>query len=131
MKKFWMLTLLIAVLGMTTVNAQGGGGNGDPAAMMARMKERIKPQLIEKVKLTDAQADKVVEINFETQRQRRELRELGEDERKKKSAELDAERNKKFAAIPLTEEQVKGVNAFFEEMRRNMPQRNGGGGGNQ
>lgn len=131
MKKFWMLTLLVAALGITTVHAQGGGGsNGDPAAMMARMKERLKPQLIEKVKLTDAQADKVVEINFETQRQRRELRELGEDERKKKSDELNAERDKKLAAIPLTAEQVKGVNDFFEEMRRNMPQR-GGGGGNQ
>ena len=131
MKKILMLTLLVAALGTTTVQAQGGGGNADPAAMMARMKERLKPQLIEKVKLTDAQADKVVEINFETQRQRRELRELGEDDRKKKSAELDAERNKKLAAIPLTEEQVKGVNDFFEEMRRNMPQRGGGGGGNQ
>lgn len=71
---------------------------------MARMKERLKPQLIEKVKLTDAQADKVVEINFETQHQRCELRQLAENDRKKKSAELDAECNKKLAAIPLTAE---------------------------
>jgi Spy/CpxP family protein refolding chaperone len=111
------------------VQAQGGGGNGDPAAMMARMKERLKPQLIEKVKLTDAQADKVVEINFDSNRQRRELRELPEGDRAKKLEELNADRNKKLAAIPLTAEQVKGVNDFFEEMRRNMPQRNSGGGG--
>ena len=131
MKKLLMLTLLAAAMGTTTVQAQGGGGNGDPAAAMARAKERLKPQLIEKVKLTDAQADKVVEINFEQQRQRRELRDLPEGDRAKKMQELNAERNKKLAAIPLTEEQVKGVNDFFEEMRRNMQQRNGGGGGGQ
>ncbi len=129
MKKYLMLTLLVAAIGTTTVQAQGGGGNADPAAMMARMKERLKPQLIEKVKLTDAQADKVVEINFESMRERRGLRDLSEDDRKKKTAELDADRDKKLAAIPLTAEQVKSVNDFFEEMRRNNPQRNGGGGG--
>ena len=129
MKKFLMLTLLVAAIGTTTVQAQGGGGNGDPAAMMARMKERLKPQLIEKVKLTDAQAEKVVEINFEMSRQRRELRDLPEADRAKKLEELNADRDKKLAAIPLTAEQVKSVNDFFEEMRRNMQQQRNGGGG--
>ena len=127
MKKIWALVLLLIAFGSLSVQAQGGPG-GDPAAMMARTKERLKPQLMEKVHLTDAQAEKVVEINFESQRQRRELRELAEGERTKKLAELDAERDKKLAAIPLTPEQVKAVNDFFEEMRRNRPQRGGGGG---
>lgn len=127
MKKFWMLTLLVTILGTTAIQAQGGSGNSDPTAAMARMKERLKPQLIEKVKLTDAQADKVVEINFESSRQRRELRDLPEGERAKRLEELNADRDKKLAAIPLTAEQVKGINDFFEELRRNMPQRNGGG----
>jgi len=121
MKKIWILALLLVAFGITNVQAQGGGA--DPAEMMARMKERIKPQLIEKVKLTDAQADKVVEINFESQRERRALRDLSADEREKKMAEMDASRDKKLAAIPLTPEQVKAVNNFYEEMRRNAPQR--------
>ena len=122
MKKIWVMALLLVAFGTSNVQAQGGG-NGDPAAMMARMKERLKPQLIEKVKLTDAQADKVVEINFESQRERRGLRDLSAEDREKKMAELNANRDKKYAAIPLTPEQVKGVNDLFEEMRRNAPQR--------
>ena len=126
MKKIWALALLVTLFGISSVQAQGGPSGGDPAAQMARMKERLKPQLVEKVKLTDAQADKVVEINFESQRQRRELRDLPEADRTKKAAELNAEREKKLAAIPLTPEQVKAVNDFFEEMRRNMQQRGDG-----
>ena len=126
MKKIWALALLVTLFGISSVQAQGGPSGGDPAAQMARMKERLKPQLVEKVKLTDAQADKVVEINFESQRQRRELRDLPEADRAKKGAELNAEREKKLAAIPLTPEQVKAVNDFFEEMRRNMQQRGDG-----
>jgi uncharacterized spore protein YtfJ len=47
--------------------AQGGGGFGggqqmDPAQMLEMMKQRIKPQLMEKTKLSDSEADKVLEI---------------------------------------------------------------------
>ena len=123
MKKIWILALVLVALGTTTVQAQVATDTVDMQAVMTRMKERLKPQLMDKVKLTDAQADKVVEINFEGQMERRKLRDLSGDERQKKMEELNAERNKKLAAIPLTPEQVKGVNDFFEEMRRNGPQR--------
>lgn len=129
MKKVFVLLVICTALFATQVSAQQGGG--DPAAMMARMKERVKPQLVEKTKLSDEQADKVLEIYVDAQRQRRELRNdqnLSDDDRRKKSAEIDAARDKKFTAIPLTAEQVKSVSDFFEEMRRNMQQRNGGGG---
>src|SRR6476661_2289596 len=107
MKKLFLLLIIFAAA-FTTVQAQQGGG--DPAAMMARMKERIKPQLIDKTKLTDAQADKVIEINFEQQQARRQLRmdqSLSDDDKKKKMADLDAARNKKLSEIPLTADQVK------------------------
>jgi hypothetical protein len=73
MKKLFLLLVLFATLYTTKAVAQGGGDR-DPAAMMQRMKERIKPGLIEKTKITDAQADKVIEINFSNQRKRREIR---------------------------------------------------------
>ncbi len=116
-----MLALLLAGFGFSNLYAQGG----DPAAMMARMKERMKPTLMEKAKLSDAQADKVVEINFESQRGRRALRDLPAEERDKKLAEMNADRDKKLAAIPLTPEQVKAVNDVLEELRRNAPPRGG------
>jgi Spy/CpxP family protein refolding chaperone len=129
MKKILLLAVLFTALVSGTVSAQGGGPGGDPAVMKARMKERVKPQLLEKTKLTDEQAEKVLDINFDASRQRRELRNdtnLTDDDRKKKTAAIEEETTKKYKAIPLTDEQVKSVNDFFEEMRKNMPQRQGG-----
>jgi hypothetical protein len=119
MKKIFLLFFLFA-LGFSASYAQQGG---DPAAMMQRMKERLKPQLVEKAKLTEKEADKVIEINFEARQQLRGLRDLSEDDRKKKLDEVNADLTKKFKAVPLTDEQVKSVQAFFEELRQQMQQR--------
>lgn len=126
MKKFLFIIAFITTLGVINANAQQGGG--DPAAMLARMKERIKPHLIEKTKLTDAQADKIIEINFESRQQLRGLRDLSEEDRKKKMEEVKADTNKKYKAIPLTDDQIKLVDEFFEEQRKNMQQRQSGNG---
>jgi hypothetical protein len=134
MKKLFFLVVLFTMVYSTKVDAQQNGDR-DPAAMMQRMKERIKPSLIEKTKLTDAQADKVIEINFSNQRKRRDIRmdqTLTDEERTKKNAELQEAQNASLKAIPLTDDQVKDVNTFFEEMRKEQMQRrqNSGNGGN-
>jgi hypothetical protein len=134
MKKLFFLVVLFTMVYSTKVVAQQNGDR-DPAAMMQRMKERIKPSLIEKTKLTDAQADKVIEINFSNQRKRRDIRmdqTLTDEERTKKNAELQEAQNASLKAIPLTDDQVKDVNTFFEEMRKEQMQRrqNSGNGGN-
>jgi hypothetical protein len=124
MKKLILLLSLFTALCVTNASAQGGG---DPAAREARMKE-MKTQLIEKAKLSEAEAEKVMEINTASREQMRGLRDLGEDERKKKLDEISMDLTKKFKAIPLTDEQVKAVNDYMAERRRNMQQRQGGGG---
>ena len=130
MKKLFVLAVLLTTLFVSNANAQQGGG-GDPAAMMQRYKERVKPQLVEKTKITEAQADKVIEISFNYRSQMRGMRDLSEEERKKKVEVIQLAQNKEFLAIPLTEEQVKAVNTFFEEQRKQMQQqRQGGGNGN-
>ena len=130
MKRLIVLLAVFTAVFTTSVNAQQNGG-GDPQAMLARMKERMKPQLIEKTKLTDAQADKVIEINFEARQQMMGMRDLSEEDRKKKREEIQADLNKKYKTIPLTDDQIKAVNDFYDEWRKNMQQqRNGGGGGN-
>ena len=91
----------------------------DPAQMLEMMKQRVKPQLIEKTKLTDAQADKVLEVQVWASGQMRGLRELADDQRAAKMKEVNDEREKKLKAIPLTDEQVKAVTDFYEEMRKN------------
>jgi hypothetical protein len=131
MKKLFFLLVLFTTVYTSKVVAQQNSGDRDPAAMMQRMKERIKPSLVEKTKLTDAQADKVIEINFSNQRKRREIRmdqTLSDEERGKKNAELQEIQNKELKAIPLTDDQVKDVNTFFEEMRKEQMQRRQGSG---
>lgn len=125
MKKVFLLIFLF-VAGMSISYAQQGG---DPAARLQQMKERIKPQLIEKAKLTDAEADKVIEINFEARSQMRGFRDLSPEERQKKMSEVNAVLTEKYKAIPLTEEKVKSVVAYFEEQRKQMMERRGGNGG--
>ncbi len=121
MKKLLFLVALFTTVFITSASAQGQQG-GDPAARMAAYKERVKPQLVEKTKLTDAQAEKVLDIQFASRQQMRGLRDLSQEERTKKLAEIDADLNKQYKAIPLTDDQVKAVNGFFEEMRKQMQQ---------
>ena len=121
MKKLLFLTLILGAIISTTTHAQAGL---DPAAMLQQMKERVRPQMVEKTGLTEAQADKVIEINFDIRQQAmRELKDLNEADRSKKIAELKATKEKRYSDIPLTAEQVKAVNSFFEDMGKNAPQK--------
>ena len=129
MKKLLVLVALFTIV-YVKADAQGQGG-GDPAARAAKMKETLKPQLIEKLKLTDAQAEKVLDINIKSRSEMRGLRDLSEDDRKKKRDEIQAAQDKAYKEIPLTDEQIKAVNDFFEEQRKEMMKnRPNGGGGN-
>jgi Spy/CpxP family protein refolding chaperone len=132
MKKLLVLVAVFTTVLLSNANAQQGNGNFDPAQMAQRYKERVKPQLIEKVKLTDAQAEKVCDIQLASRQQMRGLRDLSEDDRKKKIDEIQADNNKQYKAIPLTDDQIKAVNEFMDEMRKQMQQQrqNGGGGNN-
>jgi Spy/CpxP family protein refolding chaperone len=127
MKKVLALLSFALVCSLTTM-AQGGGGGMDPAQMLEMMKQRVKPQLIEKTKLTDAQADKVLEIQVAAQGQMRGMRDLSEDQRAAKMKEVNDEKEKKFKAIPLTDDQIKAVNDFYEEMRKARAAQGGGRG---
>lgn len=128
MKKLIILVFLFTAVCVTKTNAQQQQGGGDPAAMMQRYKDRVKPQLVEKTKITDAQADKVIEINFNSRSKMRGFRDLSEDDRKKQTEQIMADQLKEYKAIPLTDEQIKAVQAFFDEQRKQMQERQKNGG---
>ncbi len=132
MKK--VIALLSFVMFSTLAFAQPQGGM-DPEARKARMKEQIKPQLVQQAKITDAQADKVIDIYFDAQMESGKLRRdesLSQDDKQKKMKEINDARDKKIKEIPLTDDQTKAVAAFYEEQRKRMQERRpqGGGGGN-
>jgi phage I-like protein len=128
MKKLFSLFVATMAL-LFSLQAQPPGG--DPEAMKARMKERVKPLLIQQVGVSDAEADKILEINFDFQMKTRELRmdqALSDDDRKKKMKELNDDRDKKVKEIPLSDEKVKAVNTFYEEMRKKQQEARGNRG---
>lgn len=129
MKKILSLMVALTVF-VFSLQAQPPGG-GNPEEMRARMKERIKPMLVEKAGITEAEADKVADVYFDAQMKSRGLRQdqsLTDEDRQKKIKEINEQRDAKLKAIPLSDEKVKAVNAAYDEMRKNM-QRGGGPGG--
>jgi Spy/CpxP family protein refolding chaperone len=121
MKRLLFLTLIFGALISTTTHAQAG----DPPSMLQQMKEKQVPGLVEKVGLTQAQAEKVIELNYEMRMQAStELKDLNEADRAKKMAELQDAKEKKFSEF-LTPEQITAMKAYYAEMRKNMPQKAG------
>ena len=135
MKKYLFLGLIFSAAISTTTYAQNGSGptasataqptKESDAAMLQQAKDRIKPQMIEKTGLTDAQADKVIELNYEMRmKASTELKDLNEADRSKKLAELKAAKEKKFAEF-LTPEQITAMNKYYEEMGKNREKKAG------
>ncbi len=122
MKKILFLTLILGGLASANAYAQPAG---DPPGVLQQMKEKQKPELIEKVGLTDAQAEKVIELNYEMRmKASTELKDLSEADRAKKMAELQAAKEKKFSEF-LTPEQITAMKAYYAEKRKNMPKKEG------
>ena len=136
MKKLLFLSLISYALISTSVNAQGPAVKQSPtvqpatseqlANMLKEAKEKQIPMLVEKAGLTDAQAEKVIEINFEIrQGATTALAGLNDTDRTAKLAELKATKEKKYSEIPLTADQIKAVYAAYEDMGKNMQKRQG------
>ena len=120
------MATLFAAVATTSVSAQGGGGGMTPEQRAERMKQ-MKTELIASAKISDAEADKVMQIQQESRQGMRGLRDLSPEDRQKKMAEVKADNLKKFKAIPLTDDQVKAVDAFYEEQTKKMMARMNGG----
>jgi hypothetical protein len=134
MKKLLFLSLISAALFTTTAHAQSGPAASQPqvvkqpagpteeqfVTMLKEAKEKQIPMLVEKAGLTAVQAEKVIEINFESRKgAATALAGLNDTERAAKLAEMKAAKEKKYSEIPLTAEQIKAMYAAYEEMGKN------------
>ena len=141
MKKLLFLSLISGALISTTASAQGPVSSKQPAAqqpaapqftaeqkatMLKEAKEKQIPMLVEKAGLTDAQAERVIEINFETRfGAATALQGLNEADRTAKLAEIKAAKEKKYSEILLTPEQIKAVYAAYEDWGKSMQKKQG------
>ena len=129
MKKFLFLTLIFGAIISSAAYAQGANTQAQPktqpqlsadqAALLQQMKDKFKAPMVEKTGLTEAQANKVIEINFELRQSMVAFKDLSDADRAKKVAELKVTREKRYSEIPLTPEQIKSVLSFYENMPRN------------
>lgn len=127
-----MLAVIFAAFNSNFAQAQNGpqasapSGTGLPTAeefavMIKEAKVKQVPMLIAKAGLTDAQAQKVVEANFEVRMAAgRLLKDVSDADRAAKIAELKAIKEKKYSEF-LSPEQIKAVYAAYEDMGKNMP----------
>jgi hypothetical protein len=123
MKKFFFLTLILGALISSTSHAQAGDPQTPPAApTLQQVIEKQAPGLVEKAGLTQAQAEKVIQLNYEMRMQMLNFQNLSDADRSKKVAELRAEKEKKFAEF-LSADQIKSMNAYHAEMAKNAPKR--------
>ena len=127
MKKYLFLTFILSALYSTTILAQGTTtqGSGAPAAidqvaMLQKMKETMKPKMIEKTGLSEAKVDKILEINLETRIAASNLKDLSEADRSAKITELKAAKDKKISEL-LTADELKSLNAYYDDLKKNAP----------
>ena len=141
MKKLLFLSLISGALISTTTSAQGPVSSKQPAAqqpaapqftaeqkatMIKEAKEKQIPMLVEKAGLTNAQAEKLIEINFEIRfGAAATLQGLNDADRTAKLAEMKATKEKKYSEIPLTPEQIKAVYTAYEDWGKSMQKKQG------
>ena len=141
MKKLLFLSLISGALISTTTSAQGPVSSKQPAAqqpaapqftaeqkatMLKEAKEKQIPMLVEKAGLTNEQAEKLIEINFEMRfGAAAALQGLNDADRTAKLAEIKAAKEKKYSEIPLTTEQIKAVYAAYEDWGKSMQKKQG------
>ncbi|HUR66893.1 MAG TPA: hypothetical protein VMZ03_11155 [Chitinophagaceae bacterium] len=127
MKKLFFLSFISAALISTTSLAQGPTPSKQAAppqftaeqqaTMVKEAKTKQIPLLVEKAGLTEAQAGKVVDINFEIRFQAgTALQGLNDADRSAKIAEFKATKEKKYSEIPLTADQIQAVYAAYESL---------------
>jgi hypothetical protein len=131
MKKMFAFLLGFTAIVFSLQAQPPGGGNMDE--MRAKMKERIKPMLITQTSISDVEADKVIDIYFQSQLETRKLRmnqSLSEEDKTKKAKAITEDAEKQLKAVPLTDEKIVLVNAFFEEVRKRQQKMRENRGGN-
>ena len=135
MRKSLFLSLIFSAAFAFTASAQDGGPVATkPAApapptaeqiavMIKDAKAKHAPPMAEKTGITLAQAERVIEINWEIRLLATEqLQGLNETDRTAKLAEFKALKEKKMSEV-LSADQLKAVNDYYAEMSKNAPQK--------
>ncbi len=123
MKKLFLLFAFLTSICVMNASAQDNKTAGDPAKMIEKYKERVKPLLMEKVSLTEAEADKVISLHFTYAKRLQSFKDASAEEKARQAEIIQAAENKEYSAIPLSEEKIKAVNEFWADQKKQMEKR--------
>lgn len=104
MKKVFALMAFFVACSFTTLMAQGGGQQMDPAQRMAMMKDRLKD-----VGLTPIQTDSVVAIYLERPAIMANMRDMSAEDRQAAMKTIADARQKRMEKNGLSADQIKKV----------------------
>ena len=122
MKKVIALVTFVLLCSMSTLMAQGGGGQQmTPEERNAMMKERLKP-----IGLTEVKTDSVITIYGDRSMMVGMSRDTPQEERQAKMKEVNEAREKRMIKAGLSTDEIKKV----QELMMQRPGGGRGGGGN-
>ncbi|TAJ58049.1 MAG: hypothetical protein EPO58_06215 [Chitinophagaceae bacterium] len=115
-----MVVLAIALPALSQAQLEGTITTSSPESFLTYLRDRQKPALISKLKLTDEQAEKVIEVQVWVAPYLRKITfDMPEEQKKSTTVFLDEEKKKKYKAIPLSDEKVEEVIQFYANMLKN------------
>ena len=117
-----ILLSIIFCLSTVTLSAQAQGTitSTTPEEFLQFLREKQKPSLINQLKLTDEQAEKIIAIQAWAAPILRKISfETTEDQKPILIKQLNEEKEKRYRAITLTENQVEAVIEFYANMLKN------------
>jgi hypothetical protein len=120
MRKTFLCALLFLIT-VSKISAQRAPA-GEEILLYNDMKASIKPRLMEAAKLTEPKADSAFYIYWIYMSPKNLVesdKTLSEDEKKVKLDKFNREMDKKYKAIPLTDEELNAVKTYFASMRKN------------
>lgn len=121
MKKIVTFVVVVVLALPIVANSQGTITTSSPESFLAYLRDRQKPALISKLKLTDEQAEKVIEVQVWAAPYLRKISfDMPEVQKQSAIVLLDEEKKKKYKAIPLSDEKVEEVILFYANMLKNQ-----------
>lgn len=115
-----IVVLAVALPALSQAELEGTITTTSPESFLTYLRDRQKPVLISKLKLTDEEAEKVIEVQVWAAPYLRNITfDLPEEQKQSATVLLNEEKKKKYKAIPLSDEKVEQVIQFYANMLKN------------
>lgn len=115
-----IVVLAVALPALSQAQLEGTITTSSPESFLTYLRDRQKPALVSKLKLTDEQAEKVIEVQVWAAPYLRNITfDMPEEQKQSAIVLLNEGKKKKYKSIPLSDEKVEEVIQFYANMLKN------------